>query len=150
MNAIAGGADPTTEPIAFKHLIHKLHRGDALENRPYIVYGFGSSPKNYSAHDFAEVRFPGDLRNCATCHTGSTYLLPLPSGVRPTLESIVTGGVETVTGETPAIQDACLACHDGDAAAAHAEVNTTPSGAEACAVCHGEDGIEPVSGVHAR
>ena len=150
VNAIAGGADSTNEPIAFKHLIHKIHRGEALENQPYIVYGFGSSPKNYTAHDFGDLRFPGDLRNCATCHHEMTFLLPLPSGVRPTVHSVVSGGVETVVDHVPPIQDACLACHDGADVAAHAETNTTSSGAEACGVCHGEGTIAAVSTVHAR
>jgi hypothetical protein len=49
---------------------------------------------------------------------------------------------------TPPIQDACLACHDDAATAAHAATNTAGT-AEACPVCHGESGIEPVSTVHA-
>jgi len=104
VNAIAGGADPTNEPIAFKHLIHKIHRGEALESQPYIVYGFGSSPKNYTAHDFGEVRFPGDLRNCSACHSGTSYQVPLPPGVLPTVESMISGGNETVGGHTYAYQ----------------------------------------------
>ena len=149
-NAIAGGADPTNEPIAFKHLIHKIHRGDALENQPYIVYGFGSSPKNYTANDFGDVRFPGDLRNCAACHNEGTFLLPLAPDVLPTVHSVIRSGAEVVDGHVPPIQDACLACHDGADVAAHAATNTTSSGAEACGVCHGEGGIEAVSVVHAR
>src|SRR5262249_1483012 len=149
-NAIAGGADPTNEPIVFKHLIHKIHRGEALENQPYIVYGFGSSPKNYTAHDFGDVHFPGDLRNCAGCHDEDTFLLPLPPDVLKTVQSMVSGGVEMVVGHVPPIQDACLACHDGTDAAAHAATNTTISGAEACPVCHGEGAVEAVSTVHAR
>ena len=149
-NAIAAGADATNETITFKHLIHKLHRGADLENPRYIVYGFGSAPKNYTAHDFGELRFPGDLRDCATCHDDDTFLLPLPSGVRPTVQSVVSGGVETPVGEVPPIQDACLACHDGPEVAAHAESNTTGSGDEACGVCHGEGGVADVAVVHAR
>jgi predicted CXXCH cytochrome family protein len=49
----------------------------------------------------------------------------------------------------PPIQDACLSCHDSEAAAAHAETNTTMSGAEACTVCHGEGSSKAVSAVHA-
>jgi hypothetical protein len=79
-----------------------------------------------------------------------TFLLPLPSGVRPTVHSVVSGGVETVVDHVPPIQDACLACHDGADVAAHAETNTTSSGAEACGVCHGEGAIAAVSTVHAR
>ena len=44
---------------------------------------------------------------------------------------------------------ACLGCHDTQAAAAHAFLNTAPFG-EACAVCHGPDGEEAVDKVHAR
>jgi OmcA/MtrC family decaheme c-type cytochrome len=150
VNAIASGAAPATGPIAFKHLLHKLHRGDALEQQPYIVYGFGSSPKNYTANDFGEIRFPGDLRNCATCHTGTTWQLPLPPDVLPTVSSVVSSGVEQVVGHVPPIQDACLACHDDAAAAAHAATNTASSGAEACPVCHDEGAVAAVSVVHAR
>jgi OmcA/MtrC family decaheme c-type cytochrome len=150
VNAIASGAAAATETIAFKHLIHKLHRGDDLDGKPYVVYGFGSSPKNYTAHDFAEIRFPGDLRNCEKCHAGTSWQVPLPAGVLPTVESVVSGGVESVVGHVPPTQDACLACHDTPDAAAHAESNTTPSGAESCGVCHAEGSIEAVSEVHAR
>jgi OmcA/MtrC family decaheme c-type cytochrome len=141
---IVNGADPMNETIAFKHLIHKIHRGEELEHQPYIVYGFGGGA------DFGDVRFPGDLRDCDTCHTGDSQLLPLPAGLLPTNVSVINAGNEQVIGTTPPIQDACLACHDSDAAAAHAETNTTGSGAEACAVCHGEGAVEAVSAVHAR
>jgi OmcA/MtrC family decaheme c-type cytochrome len=149
-NAVATGADPANEPIAFKHLIHKIHRGEELERQPYLVYGFGAAPKNYTAVNLGEVLFPGDLRDCSTCHTGGSELLPLPSGVLPTVQSMVSGGVEVVTGHTPPVTDACTACHDSDAAAAHAETNTTAAGAEACAVCHGEGSVAAVSEVHAQ
>ena len=147
----ASSAAPTPSR-SFKHLIHKVHRGNALEEQPYIVYGFGSGSPGYTAHDFGDLRFPGDLRDCVTCHTGTTWQLPLPSGVLPTIDSFVDGGIESVVDRmpTPPTQDACLACHDSMAAAAHAETNTTPSGAEACGVCHGEGGTEAVSVVHAR
>lgn len=140
---IANGANPMNQSIAFKHLIHKLHRGENLEHQPYIVYGFSGGA------DFGDIRFPGDLRDCGKCHTGDSQLLPLQAGVLPTNVSIINAGNEQVTGTTPPIQDACLACHDADDAAAHAETNTTASGAEACGVCHGEGAIEAVSAVHA-
>jgi OmcA/MtrC family decaheme c-type cytochrome len=149
-SAVASGADANDQPIVLKHLIHKIHRGEALETQPYIVYGFGAAPKNYTAIDFGDVRFPGDLRNCSACHSGTTYQLPLPAGVLPTVHSIVSGGVETVVDHVPPTQDACLACHDSDAAAAHAATNTTGSGGEACAVCHGEGAVAAVSTVHAQ
>ena len=50
---------------------------------------------------------------------------------------------------TPPGQGACLACHDGPIAKAHAETQTAASGTEACGVCQEEGGIEAVSEVHA-
>jgi OmcA/MtrC family decaheme c-type cytochrome len=153
-NAAALGADPVNETIALKHLIHKIHRGEALEHHPYVIYGFGAAPANFTAHDFAEVLFPGDLRDCDTCHTGGSQLLPLPGGLLPTRESMIDDGggtpAEVTTGTVPPVQDACLSCHDSDAAAAHAETNTTGDGAEACNVCHEEGSFLAVSEVHAR
>jgi OmcA/MtrC family decaheme c-type cytochrome len=154
VNAVGVGADPMNQPITFKHLIHHIHRGENLAQHPFIVYGFGSAPANFTAHDFSEVLFPGDLRDCAKCHVDGSYLLPLPDGLLPTRQSFVdtSGGtaVETVTGSTPPIQNACLACHDEDDAVAHAETMTTGAGAEACNVCHEEGALIPVSEAHAR
>ena len=74
------GADPNDAPIDLKHMLHKVHTGENLEHKPYIIYGFGGS-----ANDFAEVLYPGDRRDCAKCHDPDTYLLPLPAGVHGTL-----------------------------------------------------------------
>jgi OmcA/MtrC family decaheme c-type cytochrome len=148
-SAVAGGADPATAAIDLKHLIHKIHRGEELEQQPYLVYGFGAAPKNYTALNFGEVRFPGDLRDCETCHLAGTQTLPLPAGVLPTIESVVNGGAEDVVGSIPPVTDACTSCHDSAMVAAHAETNTTASGAEACSVCHGEGSVVAVSVVHA-
>jgi hypothetical protein len=138
------GADPETQPIAFKHLLHKVHTGESLTQQPYIVYGFGPS-----AHDFGEVRFPGNRADCEQCHLSGTFLLPLPAGVLPTRVSEIVGGVDTTIGSIPPIQDACLACHDEPSTAAHAATNTASGGAEACATCHGEGAAVAVSVVHA-
>jgi len=117
---------------------------------PYIVYGFGSA--GFTPHDFSEILFPGDLRDCAACHVNDSEQLPLPNGLLPTIQSVVDAGmlppIEVVTGSIPPIQDACLACHDTDAAGAHAETNTTVGGDEACDVCHSEGSAQAVSIVH--
>jgi OmcA/MtrC family decaheme c-type cytochrome len=145
----AVGATQVNESINLKHLLHKIHTGEELAEKPYIIYGFGAAP-----HDFSEVLYPGDLRNCDACHVGDSQTLPLPAGLLPTaITEIDTSGgpaVEVQIGSIPPIRDACLTCHGGDAAAAHAETNTTAGGAEACAVCHGEGSSEAVSAVHAR
>jgi OmcA/MtrC family decaheme c-type cytochrome len=119
-------------------MVHKIHRGADLENLPYIVYGYRSS-----VHDYSEVHYPGDLRDCGVCHVGETYNLPLPAGAAPTHDPsayLVDMGPETAT---------CLSCHDGFSAAAHADANTGGLG-ESCSTCHGDGKTYSVERVHAR
>jgi len=149
---VAAGA--LTATIDFKVLIHKIHRGENLEQKPYIVYGFGSGSPGYSIHDFSEVLFPGDLRICESCHVeGSQLIPPYPGTALPTLRTQLdpaTGAaVPADPPRTEPITSVCTACHDSDAAIAHAQTQTAPDGAEACAVCHAEGRDEAVSAVHA-
>ncbi len=125
------------ESVHFKYMIHKIHTGEEL-SRDFTVYGFGNTPHNYN-----EVLYPGDLRNCEACHTAGSYGVPLPEGTLP----------------TPTLRDwyspmqptaaACLSCHGSIGAAAHAYTNTAPFG-ESCASCHGADREFAVAKVHAR
>jgi hypothetical protein len=138
------GADPNTQPIGLKHMLHKIHTGENLTQQPYVIYGF-----NGSVNDFGDVLFPGNRADCEKCHLPDTFLLPLAPGVSPTQLTKIVTGTNTPNGSIPPIQDACLSCHDDAATAAHAATNTA-GGAEACPVCHGEGGIEPVSTVHAN
>ena len=118
------------ESLDFKRLIHRIHRGEEL-TQPYL--------------DFNHVVFPGDLRDCQKCHVpGSQEVIGTPPA----------GWLATTTPRdwyTPMRHYAtsCLGCHDTQAAAAHAFLNTAPFG-EACAVCHGADAEEAVDKVHAR
>lgn len=149
--AVAAGELNAT--IDFKVLIHKIHRGEELEQQPYIVYGFGSGSPGYTKHDFGEVLFPGDLRNCESCHIeGSQLIPPYPDTALPTLRTKLdpaTGNVIPADPpETAPITSVCTACHDSDAAIAHAATQTAPDGAEACAVCHAEGRDEAISIVH--
>ena len=129
--------DFPAESIHFKWLIHKIHRGAELENG-FVVYGFRSS-----VHDYGHVEFPGDLRNCGTCHVNDSEQLPLPDGL---LDTPTPYGFMSVMEPATA---ACLSCHDSFEAAQHAAVNTGPLG-EACSSCHGEDKAFSVDFVHAR
>ncbi|HPC84128.1 MAG TPA: OmcA/MtrC family decaheme c-type cytochrome [Thermoanaerobaculaceae bacterium] len=125
------------ESVHMKYMIHRIHTGEELE-REYTVYGFGGTPHNYN-----EVLYPGDRRNCEACHKPNTYGLPLPEEALP----------------TPTLRDwytpmqpgaaSCLSCHSSVHAAAHAYVNTAPFG-EACASCHGADREYSVVKSHAR
>jgi OmcA/MtrC family decaheme c-type cytochrome len=150
--AVAAG--DLTAPIDFKVMIHKIHRGEALEQQPYIIYGFGAPPLGYTKHDFGEVLFPGDLRICDTCHVEDSQLIPpYPGTALPTLRT----RLDPATGDpVPADPDhiapitaVCTACHDGDDALAHAATQTAPDGSEACAVCHEEGREFAVSVLHA-
>ena len=125
------------ESIHFKYMVHKIHRGADLENG-YVVYGFRSS-----VHDYSEVGFPGDLRDCEACHLEGTYGLPTPEGALPTYSP------NTFITEMQPMTASCLSCHDGLGAAAHADANTTGIG-ESCDACHGDGKAHSVSRVHAR
>jgi OmcA/MtrC family decaheme c-type cytochrome len=111
------GVDPTPESIDFKRLIHKIHRGEDLDADSFVIYGFGNTP-----HEFAEVRFPGILSDCTTCHLPGTFGTPTRA--------------------------ACVTCHDSAATEAHAELNTSPTWGEACSTCHGAGAAFEVELVH--
>jgi len=126
------------EGIHFKYMIHKIHRGAELKNLPYIVYGFGNRP-----HDYSEVHFPGDLRDCESCHLSDTFGVPLPEGALPTYSPAA------LIPEMEPITATCLSCHDGDSTASHALANTSELG-ESCDTCHGDGKTYSVARVHAR
>jgi hypothetical protein len=125
------------ESVDFRYMIHKIHRGADLENG-YVVYGYRSS-----LHDFSDVEYVGDLRNCEACHVDDSYTLPLPDGVLP-----VTTPRDLWTPMLPE-SASCLSCHDSDGAKIHADSNTSDLG-EACSTCHGTGKTYSVEAVHAR
>lgn len=112
--------------------IHSIHRGSALAN-PYVL-----GTTNYQS-----VLFPGDLRDCATCHVNGSYQV---DNVTTTVAVASPGGF---TPTTQPISAACQGCHDDKATASHALSNTTSLG-EACVTCHGMNAEFAVDTVHAR
>lgn len=56
--------------IDFKVMIHKIHKGRSLQN-DYRIAGYGGT-----VHEWSEVGYPQDLRNCSKCHDGSNPLTP--------------------------------------------------------------------------
>jgi len=112
--------------------IHSIHRGENLAN-PYVL----------GTTNYQEVRFPGDLRNCATCHMTGTYLVE-NVGAKALVAS--PGGF---TPTTPPISAACQGCHDDVATASHALANTTVLG-ESCVSCHSAGEAFSVDRVHQR
>ncbi len=127
------------ESIDFKRMIHRIHSGEDL-SQDYTIYG-----RNGSENNFNGVIFPGDRRDCATCHFDGTW--EVQENARP--GSLPTQTLrDWYTPQQPTAA-ACLGCHDSQSAAAHAYLNTAPFG-EACAVCHGPGAVEDVDKVHAQ
>src|SRR5450432_452654 len=112
--------------------IHSIHRGENLAN-PYVL----------GTTNYQEVKFPGDLRNCNTCHVGDSYMVE-NVGAKAMVAS--PGGF---TATTPPIAAACQGCHDDVATASHALANTTVLG-ESCAACHSAGEQFSVERVHQR
>ncbi len=129
----ANAPDTSGITIDFRSMLHKIHMGEELANaETYTLVGFGASayPNNYTSHTYSEVGFPampGGTKQCTSCHGDSNSWKAPIEREHP--------------GQTAAPRvwySACTSCHDSDAAAAHADVNTS-GGTESCAVCHGED-----------
>jgi OmcA/MtrC family decaheme c-type cytochrome len=120
------------DTVSFASQIHSIHRGSDLVN-PYIL----------GTTNFQTLLFPGDLRDCTTCHINSSYEVDNVGAVA----SIATPGEYTPT--TPPITAACQGCHDSKPTASHALANTTALG-ESCVTCHGINTQFAVDTVHAR
>lgn len=132
-------ANPPTS-IDFKVLIHRIHSGAELNQKPYVVYGFRSS-----VHDYSEVALPTDRRVCENCHLPqSNYVDFVHWGAQPV---VVRQGDEVVS-TTPPTMAACSACHDSPGAVAHMRSNVAADLSEGCIVCHGEGRQAPVSANH--
>jgi OmcA/MtrC family decaheme c-type cytochrome len=135
-------ANNPPESISFQRMIHRIHTGEEL-TQDFTVYGFFTPPNPPNPVNFNELRFPGDRRDCTTCHATNTYQLPLDEDLLP-----VQTPRDFYTPQQPTAAS-CLGCHDTRSAAAHAFVNTAPFG-EACASCHGPNAEFAVDKVHAR
>lgn len=84
--------DPDTSNVLdMKVMIHKIHAPGEL-SKPYIIYGNAQS-----VHDYSEVTFPQDLRNCDNCHEG------IDPSKKPAMSDVW---------YTKPSRAACGACHD--------------------------------------
>jgi len=120
------------DPVSMASQIHSIHRGSDLAN-PYVL-----GTTNYQS-----ILFPGDLRDCNTCHVGASYQVDNVGAVA----NVATPGLFLAS--TGPIAAACQGCHDDKATASHALANTTALG-ESCVTCHGINGQFAVDTVHAR
>jgi OmcA/MtrC family decaheme c-type cytochrome len=156
----------TAQSVDFRVFIHRIHMGEKLAQKPYIL---GGNPTPTKANplgtpiDFSEVRYPGDQRACWACHTGDSFHLPLGDDLLPSTTQIL-GCIEDPLADVdnycdqrqvlseeklPPATAACTGCHDAKAVVAHAQTMTAPSGVEACATCHGPGSQFDVQVVHA-
>jgi OmcA/MtrC family decaheme c-type cytochrome len=139
----AGG---TVEPIDFKVLVHQIHASEIKQNE-VTIYGFGGSANVFP------LEFPNQIGNCALCHAGTSYQLPLAAEVKDT--------INPAGGTTPKTIAVCTSCHDTvkfDGSAAQkcgpgvmGDCNHrggTQTGDAQCATCHGPGLLADVAKVH--
>ncbi|MBI4331560.1 MAG: OmcA/MtrC family decaheme c-type cytochrome [Chloroflexi bacterium] len=113
-----------------KVMIHKIHRGVNLpsvqEGRPYVIVGNAQRPFNFS-----EVRFPQDIRNCTTCHTGTA---------------------QADNWKTAPSRAVCAACHERvNFATGQGHPGGPQQDDKACKACHQPEGAEfsaAIAGAH--
>jgi OmcA/MtrC family decaheme c-type cytochrome len=109
--------------LTMSTMTHKIHAGRLLHEagkagkggEDYVIWGFRDSK-----HDYSEVGFPQDLRNCTKCHSGSNPATPQGDNWK-----------SVATSET------CLTCHTSgpgsDWNTSHGNYATTLVGAGATA-----------------
>lgn len=101
--------------VDMKVLIHKIHYGELANG--YAIVGFGGT-----RHDYSDIEFPQDIRNCATCHQESNPDVPQASNWR-----------------TVQNRAACGTCHDDiDFAAGGHPGGQVFIDDTLCAGCHNE------------
>jgi OmcA/MtrC family decaheme c-type cytochrome len=108
-------AEPWGGTVDMKQMVHKIHYGENLTNGFFIV-GFRGS-----VHDYSDVVFPQDVRNCTTCHDESNPGIPQASNWRE---------VQNVA--------SCGSCHDNIDFAAGDHIGGINDDAT-CVQCHGPD-----------
>jgi OmcA/MtrC family decaheme c-type cytochrome len=125
----AGSTDAnSTNTVDMKVMIHKLHRGANLPSveagGEYAIYGFRDSK-----HDYSNLHYPQDIRNCVNCHVGTGTV-----GDRTDLV-LTDQGDNWAEYPTAA---ACGSCHD-DKLGPDDHIGSKPDDS-GCASCHSEGG----------
>lgn len=145
------------ESLHFKTMIHAIHAASVREE-PLQVVGFRGF--NTYVYDEEHVHYPGDLANCAACHTDDGFTLPLPaSALATTVDTGADHASPTDDTVVTAATAACYSCHDGTEAKAHMTLqggsfSTTQAAidsgevVETCTVCHGPGSDADVETVH--
>jgi OmcA/MtrC family decaheme c-type cytochrome len=88
------GVTGRTTSLRLATLVHRIH-GNVIADAPFRVFGFNMKAP-YPEVDLSAIRFPGDVRDCNTCHDMGTNFLPL-SPTNPVSQTVVLtedGGIE--------------------------------------------------------
>jgi len=103
--------------VDMKEMIHKIHFGENLTNG-YFIFGFGGT-----LHDYSNIEFTQDVRNCQTCHNDSNPDVPQASNWFQVQN-----------------RSACGSCHDDiDWTAGDHPGGLVFTDDSLCVQCHGED-----------
>ena len=166
--------------IDLKRFIHGIHAGAQTNYDGTAAHGFREFGLTIGdgGHDYSDLRFPGILNDCETCHLSGTYVLdgdwesPTQNGILSSTTDAAPTATDTASVDAQIADPAddlnisptaavCSSCHDSDVEKAHMEV---PGGAvfdqtqdvitntpviETCAVCHGPGRDADVQVVHA-
>jgi OmcA/MtrC family decaheme c-type cytochrome len=126
--------DPDTgHTMDFEVLVHKIHT-PGMQQEPYVIWG-----NQQSIHDYSEVTYPQDVRNCANCHEG-----------RAAAEK----ATQAHLWYTAPTRDACGACHtDVNFATGEGHHGVPPQTDDSqCANCHiavsGDEFDASIKGAH--
>jgi len=133
------------ESVDFKRMIHGIHAGSKTSlDGTKTLHGFREKGVYISGADFSGMRFPGILKDCSTCHTGTTYQLAgiweLPTQTGHILASTVDSTPGLLSTDLTATVDAslqnpaddlnitpvaavCSSCHDGELPKQHMLLN---------------------------
>ncbi len=122
-----GTGDPDSgSSVDMEIMIHKIHMGANLPSvqagEPYQIIGYRGS-----VHDYSDVHFPQDIRNCDTCHVG------LDPDAAPSQSHLY---------YTEPTIDACGSCHDNINFVTGENHPAGPAADGTCTTCHQPDGAE--------
>ncbi len=111
--------------VDFKVMVHKIHSGANLPSvvagGDYIIWGFTDSE-----HDYSEVVYPQDIRNCTKCHD----------------DSDTTNTPDSSNWQDAPSRAACGSCHDDvDFATGTGHVAGPQSNDDSCETCHSASGV---------
>ncbi len=120
------------ESMNLSSLVHRIHMGEKLPSveagGDFVVYGHRDSK-----HDFSEVVYPQDQRNCRKCHDGENAETP-----------------QAARWQTAVSIAACSTCHDTlditSDTTTHAAGKQTDDAS--CVTCHGAGKTHSVENAH--